>query len=48
MDWNDLFEVVVCCECGIELSGFINLGNFLTSVGSVSFSGRTVHHCLII
>jgi hypothetical protein len=34
--------VAGCCECGDELSDFINAGNFLSSLGCVSFSGRTL------
>jgi hypothetical protein len=31
-------------ECGNEPSGSINAGNFLSSLGRVSFSGRTMLH----
>jgi hypothetical protein len=30
------------CECGSELSGSKNEGNFLTDLGPVSFSGRAL------
>ena len=30
------------CECGSELSGSKNEGNFLTNLGPVSFSGRAL------
>jgi hypothetical protein len=29
MDWTEYKEVAGCCECGNELSGFINCGEFL-------------------
>ena len=32
------------CEYGDEPSGFINAGNFLSSLGRVSFSGRALLH----
>jgi hypothetical protein len=32
------------CKCGDEPSGSINCGNFLSSLGPVSFSGRTLLH----
>ena len=31
-----------CCECGSEPSDSIKCGNFLTSWGPISFSGRTL------
>jgi hypothetical protein len=32
------------CECGNEPSGSINAGNFVTSLGPVSFSGRSLRY----
>jgi hypothetical protein len=34
--------VVDSCECGDETSGSVSVGNFLSSSGTVSFSGRTL------
>jgi hypothetical protein len=36
--------VASSCECGYEPSGSINAGNFLSSSGRFSFSGRTLLH----
>jgi hypothetical protein len=40
-------QVASSCECGYEPSGSINAGNFLSSSGRVSFSGRTLLHGVI-
>jgi hypothetical protein len=37
-------QVASSCECGYEPSGSINAGNFLSSSGRFSFSGRTLLH----
>jgi hypothetical protein len=37
-------HVAVFCEYDDELSGSINVGNFLSGLGRVSFSGRTLLH----
>jgi hypothetical protein len=36
--------VASSCECGYEPLGSINAGNFLSSSGRFSFSGRTLLH----
>jgi hypothetical protein len=36
--------VASSCECGYEPSGSVNAGNFLSSSGRFSFSGRTLLH----
>jgi len=40
MDWIDLAQNG--CKCGKEPSSSIECGNFMTSRGHVSFSGRTL------
>jgi hypothetical protein len=40
-------QVAGSCECGNEPLGSTNAGNFVTSLGAVGISGRTVLHGVI-
>jgi hypothetical protein len=44
LTWLRIGQVVGTCECGDEPLGSINVGNFWTSWGPHSFSGRTLFH----